>query len=197
MSDLALVPSTPLLLPEHGSLVDPVPQVRAAARRAVAWLVTRSAGPVLVLSADPLGARVGRALLVAAGWSGPVDELVATASDADPERLPDTVLAVADGTACRGPDAPGGLDPRAAGFDGGVERALREGDPGALAGLDPALAGELLCAGAPVLRLVGRVLGPPASARLDLAEHPFGVRYWVARWEGAGAAGRMPTTARG
>ena len=199
MSDLAVVPSTPLLLSEHASLVDPVPQVRTAALRAAAWLVARATGPVLLVCAEPLGARVGRDLLAAAGWAGPVDDLVATAAaadagDADP--LPGAVLAVADGTARRGPDAPGGHDPRAAGFDERVEQALRDGDPGALSRLDQALARELLCAGAPVLRLVGRVVPAPASSWLDLAEDPFGVRYWVARWQG-GAAGRMRAPTRG
>jgi hypothetical protein len=106
------------------------------------------------------------------------------------------LLAVGDGTARRSASAPGYLDERAAPFDEAVERAVREGDLPAIAGLDPALAAELMAAGRPAWQALAGALaaGRPAAPH-SAAEHPapgrlrteilysgapFGVAYLVA-----------------
>ena len=52
-----------------------------------------------------------------------------------------------DGSARRSVSAPGYLDERAAPFDESVARAVRDGEPAALAALDPELAAELMADG--------------------------------------------------
>ena len=59
------------------------------------------------------------------------------------------LLVMGDGSARRTLKAPGYLDPRAAGFDSGVERAIRAGDLAALLDLDQALALDLMATGRP------------------------------------------------
>lgn len=160
---IAVVPSAPALLPAYAGLTDPVADVRAAALEAVAWLD----GPVQVLAADDLGRRVGEHLLGRA----PVDD----AAD---------LLVVADGSARRGEKAPGHLDERATGFDAAIDAALRQGDPAALVRLDEALGAELLARGVPAFRALGAQVGDrPVRAQVDYADDPFGVQYWVVRWE--------------
>jgi hypothetical protein len=74
------------------------------------------------------------------------------------------LLIMADGSARRGPRAPGYLDERAAAFDAAVEDAVRDGDLGALLDIDPALARELLAAGRPAWQvLAGAVPGQPSA----------------------------------
>ncbi len=133
----------------------------------------------------PLAHAVGAWLLDEAGSAatrvgvGPADLGQLLAGLAGPV----AVLALGEGSARRTVKAPGYLDPAAAGFDGGVAAALRDGDPTALAGLDAVEGERLLASGVPTWRAVGAALrGSPATARLLLDEAPFGVGYLVADW---------------
>lgn len=91
------------------------------------------------------------------------------------------MLVMADGSARRSPRAPGHFDPRAAAFDAELERAVRDGKPGALRDLDETLARELLAVGRPAWQvLAGAMPGPVPSAEVLYADAPFGVCYLVA-----------------
>lgn len=161
---IAVVPSALALLPEYASLDDPVADLRAAVTGAVAWLVED--GPAAVDAATAGGLRVGAHLLG--------DRLDPDAG----ERL----LVVANGSATRTEKAPGFLDERAADFDAAIGAALTGGDPAALAALDLDLARGLWCPDAPALARLGRTSGP-VEATVDYDEDPFGVQYWVVRWQ--------------
>jgi hypothetical protein len=147
----------------------------------------------------PLSLAVGVALLREAGLlqddARPAVELHGVAADlpveparrygqllaARPERI--ALLVLADGSARRGPAAPGYVDARALAVDGAVEAALCTGDAAALLALDPATASELLIAG----RVAWQVLAG-ACERYDLQatchyrDAPFGVWYPVVTW---------------
>jgi hypothetical protein len=155
---VVLVPGVLALLPEYAGLEDPVADLRAACLEAVGWL---GPGEVTVL-ADPRGERVARALLAAADRTGP-----ATGP---------SYLVVGNGSACRTEKAPGHLDERAEAFDAGLGRALRAGTFDA----DLSLADELLADVGQIARLGDLAAGP---ARVDYDDDPFGVQYWVMRWE--------------
>ena len=185
MNRLVLVPGVLALLPEYAGLTDPVAEVRAACHAAVSWLA--EAGPVAVVG-DPQGRRVGEWLLAEAGSSAVAPELqgpdAKTRSSAAiaPERHAAAVLAVGNGSACRSEKAPGFLDERSFGFDDALREALTRPDPAALAGLDTGLGGELLAAlDGP--RALGEVLTPQHEATVDYDDDPFGVQYWVIRWD--------------
>jgi hypothetical protein len=100
------------------------------------------------------------------------------------------LLVMADGSARRGPRAPGYLDERAAAFDAAVEGAVRDGDLGALLDIDPVLARDLLAAGRPAWQvLAGALHGQPRTgaghgqlpaAEILYSDDPFGVAYLVA-----------------
>ncbi len=95
------------------------------------------------------------------------------------------LLVMGDGSARRGPRAPGHFDERAAGFDAEVLRAIRAGDLDALLALDPGLARELMATGRPAWQvLAGALAKTPGRAALvtDVlyADDPFGVAYLVA-----------------
>jgi hypothetical protein len=93
------------------------------------------------------------------------------------------VLVMGDGSARRTVKAPGYLDETAAPFDAAVTRALASGNAATLAALDSADGERLLAAGVPAWRAVGEALaGRAVTARLHLAEAPFGVGYLVADW---------------
>src|SRR5260370_798986 len=62
------------------------------------------------------------------------------------------LLAMADGSARRGPKAPGYFDGRSGPFDAEVERAVQAGDLAALLALDQDLARELMATGRPPWR---------------------------------------------
>jgi hypothetical protein len=90
------------------------------------------------------------------------------------------LLVMADGTARRSLRAPGHLDPRAAGFDAAIERAVRDGEPGALRDMDVGLASELLVTGRPAWQvLAGAMPGPVPGAEILYCDDPFGVFYLV------------------
>jgi hypothetical protein len=133
----------------------------------------------------PLPHLLGAWLLDQAGHTGTrlgvgPDDLAAALDDVPG---PVGVLAMGDGSARRSEKAPGHLDPAAGPFDAAVARALGDGDPAALAALDPAEGERLLAAGVPVWRAVGAALaGRSIEGRLLADEAPFGVGYPVASW---------------
>lgn len=108
------------------------------------------------------------------------------------------LLVMGDGSACRGTAAPGYDDPRAEPYDKEVAAALATADAEALLRLDETLSAQLRVAGrAPWQVLAGAALasdptGSPAGAAAngrawhgELSYHgaPYGVAYFVARWE--------------
>jgi hypothetical protein len=91
------------------------------------------------------------------------------------------LLVMADGSARRGPKAPGHLDERSAPFDTGVERAIRAGDMAALLAVDADLAGELMATGRAAWQvLAGALAGRQPACDILYSGDPFGVAYLVA-----------------
>jgi len=97
-------------------------------------------------------------------------------------------IVVGDGSNRRGVRSPGYEDARAAGFDAEVSKALSGADAEALAGLDPALADELGCAGRAAWQVVAGTRTEPgaATATMRYEGAPFGVGYFVADWRFSG-----------
>jgi hypothetical protein len=164
---VALVPGVPALLPVYASLDDPVAELRAACRGAVAQIVTPGAGVLVV--ADAPGRRVAEALLAEVGAR------VVEGSSYD------AVLVVGNGSARRRDDAPGHLDDRAAAFDDDLGEALRVTDLNALGTLDRGLAADLLADVTGPAALPDH-LSPDATAQVLYADDPFGVMCWVVVW---------------
>jgi hypothetical protein len=138
---------------------------------------------------------MGAYLLDQAGWTGPREiwsvaetepaaacARLGRALAAPPHRT--ALLVMGDGSARRGPKAPGHFDERAAAFDAAVERAVRAGDLAALLALDPALARELMATGRPAWQVLAGAFPAAAGAALSVnvqyAGDPFGVKYLVA-----------------
>jgi hypothetical protein len=99
---------------------------------------------------------------------------------------PWALLAMGDGSACRGLKSPGYDDPRAEPYDRDVARALAGADVDALLALDPALSAQLKAAGrAPwqVLAGAARAAGGPWRGELTYDAAPYGVAYLVATWQ--------------
>lgn len=99
---------------------------------------------------------------------------------------PWALLAMGDGSACRGAAAPGYDDPRAGPYDTAVARALTGADADALLGLDTDLSAQLKVAGRaswPALAAAVRATGRPWRGRLSYDAAPYGVAYFVASWE--------------
>jgi hypothetical protein len=95
--------------------------------------------------------------------------------------LGDGQLVVANGSAKRTEKAPGHFDERAEGFDAALGAALRAGDLDVLRGTDTALADDLW---ADVDALIGLGdLGQITEVQVDYDDAPYGVQYWVVRWE--------------
>ncbi len=91
------------------------------------------------------------------------------------------LLAMGDGSACRGPKAPGYFDQRSLAFDAEVERAVRAGDLEALLRVDPELASSLLATGRPAWQvLAGALAGVPVETHVRYCDDPFGVAYLAA-----------------
>jgi hypothetical protein len=153
-----LVPGVLALLPEYAGLTDPVAGLRAVCLEAVGGL-----GRDVTIVADDQGRRVAEHLLAATSRSG---------GDS-------SYLVVGNGSACRSEKAPGHLDERAAAFDDALRAALVGGD---LSGVDVALGSELLASLDGILRL-GEILAPDCAVSVDYDDDPFGVQYWVMRWE--------------
>lgn len=152
MSPVALVPGVLALLPSYASIDDPVAELRAACVKAVEELGPR----VRVETSGPSGARVGEALVTAAGGE------VVTSGESG-------VLVIGNGSAKRTEKAPGHLDDRAEGFDASLRASFDD--------IDQQLAAELW---ADAARLAG--LPPLAQADVLYDDAPFGVQYWVAVW---------------
>lgn len=209
---MAFCPCPPLLVPElsAGASVE-LDLLRAACDAAVARLLVAGPARIAVLagtgagqwpsdaggSMRPYGVDVraggpgvrlpgpltiGAWLLDRSGWDGP-RRYVGVAGEPPAADGREAWLVLGDGLARRADDSPGRHDPRAAGFDDAVSRALAGGDAAALAGLDLALAEQLWCGGAGVWRAVGSaVAGRVADASLLLDQAPYGVGYLVATW---------------
>lgn len=164
MTRVALVPGCLALLPEYASLDDPVHELRSACLAAVAWL-----GEDVRVIAGAQGARLASSLLAEVG-TAPV-----TSGEA-------AYLIVGNGSARRSEKAPGHLDPRAVGFDEALGKALVTPDPDAVGALDLGLADELWADVGPIVEAAD-LLRTVDTVAVDYDDDPYGVRYWVARWE--------------
>lgn len=160
---VALIPGVLALLPEHASLRDPVVDLRAAVDAAVSWL-----GQEVEIVATDQGRRVAEAVLAAR-----------SASAGAVER---SVLVVANGSACRTEKAPGFLDERAEGFDASLRAALTTPVPDALRRVDGELGRKLWADVAALPELAG-LLADARTVAVDHDAAPYGVQYWVMRWE--------------
>jgi hypothetical protein len=140
----------------------------------------------------PAALGVGTWLLGQAGWRAS-RILQSVAQVAPPVRCADigarlaasrgrvAMLVMADGSARRGPKAPGYVDGRSTGFDADMERAVRTGELGLLLSADPALARELMATGRPAWQvLAGALRGRKVSSEIRYRDDPFGVAYLVA-----------------
>ncbi|HTR93046.1 MAG TPA: hypothetical protein VMI73_15040 [Trebonia sp.] len=160
-------------------------------------LYTNSDEPAL-----PLSLGIGARLLDEAGYAGPRSfrgigvsapaeaclrlgrQIAASAPSCPNQRI--ALLAVGDGSARRSVTAPGYLDERAAPFDESVARAVRDGEPAALAALDPELAAELMADGRAAWQVLAGALtaegATPGGLRGDVLyeQAPLGVAYLVA-----------------
>jgi hypothetical protein len=93
------------------------------------------------------------------------------------------LVVIADGTARRGPSAPGYTDERSAAVDETWTTALATGSPDALMTLDPTLTEALMMAGrTPLQVLAGAAAGQSWRGALLWSGDPYGVQYAVASW---------------
>ncbi len=97
------------------------------------------------------------------------------------------ILLIAEGSASRGPDSPGGGQDGAEAFDAALAAALAEGSPLALAlaaGTSASLPAALMFTSGPSLRALADVTRqrPPTHAELLFDAAPLGVGYFVAAW---------------
>lgn len=181
---MVFLPPVPALLARNASIEDPVADLRAACRQAVAWLVAAHPSRVGVLAdpvddanrlrdvTRPIGARLAEELLAAEGYRGGlVDDVAAPAT-----------LVLLNGSACGVVAGPGTDDERSEEFDRTLGEALRAGSPAALTALDPRVARELMAAGIEPARTVAVGLAAPVEVEVDYADRPFAVSYWVVRW---------------
>lgn len=164
---VVVVPSTLALLPRYAGIEDPVPELRAAVRAAVGWVLED--GPVAGVAGSASGQRV-------------VDHLLGGVEPAVPG-----LLIAANGSAMRTEKAPGHYDERAEAFDAAIGKALAAGDPAALGQIDLGLAAELWAGDdAATLAALGRRLAGTArveKVQVDYDDAPYGVQYWVVRWQ--------------
>ncbi|KQW48569.1 hypothetical protein ASC77_07420 [Nocardioides sp. Root1257] len=164
MTRAVLVPGVLALLPEYAGLEDPVADLRAACLEAVRWL-----GPDPTILADEQGARVGRSLLRAAGFETGLRPSSTTAG----------LLVVGNGSARRTEKAPGHLDERAHGFDDDLRAALASSD----ATWPDLTLGDSLWASLDGIGRLREIRPPGVTATIDYDDDPFGVQYWVMRWQ--------------
>ena len=158
---VVIVPSTLAFLPEYASIDDPIAELRGAVEGAVDWLLAE--GPAAVRGATPAAKRIGAELLGDFRGSGP------------------GLLVAANGSATRTEKAPGHFDERAESFDEALGKALSSGNPAALADLDLDLAAELWAPDASALASLATF--EVTSTQVDYDDAPYGVQYWVVRWE--------------
>ena len=193
----ALVLPSPRALLPWLSETDPVPELRAACAAALDQLFADGADRLVVLAppvsdlnrargvVDPVGHRIARHLLGEREFDAQVALPYEAASLIEHGDTRSTaVIVMADGSACRGEKAPGHLHPDAIPFDDAIERALRTGDVDALAGIDPAQARALWCEGAAGFHVLAEIArGRGIAADVSYADAPYGVAWWVARWD--------------
>jgi hypothetical protein len=165
---IVIVPPALALLPEYASIDDPVAELRAAVGAATDWLL--ETGPVVGIAGNAAGQKVARHLV------------------GDPDEAVPGLLVVAGGSAKRTEKAPGAFDERAEAFDSALGKALAAGDLEALAAIDLDLAAELWAGDdALVLAALGRRLlrggTRVAAVQVDFDDAPYGVQYWVVRYE--------------
>lgn len=157
---LVLAPPVLALLPEYAGLEDPVAELRGVVLDAVGWL-----GRDVTVLGDDQAQRVAAHLIDATSREG--DE--------------PSYLVMGNGSARRTDASPGPYDDRAVPFDDELGRALRAGDTAALAAVDHELARELWACVGPISDMARQSRLPRAQVDYDSA--PFGVQYWVMRWE--------------
>lgn len=160
MTRLVLVPGVLALRPEYRSLIDPVAELRAAVAAALTWAAPPPSGH---FSSHESGVSV-------AETTQPRDR-----------NYPINVV-VGNGSAKRTEKAPGYFDPRAEAFDESLRSALVASDPEALRAVDDGLAKELWAS----TESLGELADLLEGARLvsvDYDDAPYGVQYWVIRWE--------------
>ena len=112
----------------------------------------------------------------------PVAELRAAVTAAVEWAGPEGLVVVGNGSAKRTEKAPGYLDERAEAFDEALRTALVEPSPAALRRVDTALATELWAS----VESLGTLADALEGARLvsvDYDDFPYGVQWWVMRWE--------------
>jgi hypothetical protein len=98
-----------------------------------------------------------------------------------PERI--GLLVMADGSARRGPKAPGYSDHRAQATDRSFEEALRAGDPEPLLKLEPDVADDLLIGGRAAWQVLSGACETLAvRSTCQYSDDPFGVWYPVYVW---------------
>jgi hypothetical protein len=191
-----VLPSPRALLPWL-SETDPVPELRAACTAAVDELTATSPERIVVVAApvselnqtrgvtEPIGHRIARHLL----GERELDEQVALPYEAaslieHADAKTTALIVMADGSACRSEKAPGHLNPDAIPFDDVIDRALHGGDIDALARIDLEQAHELWCDGAAGFHVLAEVArGRGIATHVSYAEAPYGVAWWVARWD--------------
>ena len=197
MIDCALVLPSPRALLPWLSEIDPVPDLRVACAAAIGKLLVDGPDRIVVVAApvsdlnrargvtEPLGHRVARHLLGEVLFDAqPALPYTAAALLEHEVAEPAALIVMADGSACRSEKAPGHLHPDAIPFDDAIDRALRDGDVETLATIDPARAHELWCEGAPGFHVLAEVArGRQVSTEVSYADAPYGVAWWVARWD--------------
>jgi hypothetical protein len=123
----------------------------------------------------------GRRMLQSVGEDEPADRCAGFGAQIARSGPRVALLAMADGSARRGPKAPGYFDDRSHRFDAEVEHAVRTGDLSALLALDQHLARELMATGRPCWQvLAGALHGTGPSTEIRYCDDPFGVAYLVA-----------------
>ena len=191
-----VLPSPRALLPGL-STADAVPELRAACTAAVGKLLADGPDRLVVVAApvselnqargvtEPLGHRVARHLLGDTAFDAQPALPWTAAALLEQEPTAKTALVViADGSACSSEKAPGHLHPDAVAFDDAIDRALRDGDVDALATIDPDQAHELWGEGAFVFHVLAEVArGRAITTDVSYADAPYGVAWWVARWD--------------
>jgi len=166
---VVVVPGVLALLDRYASIDDPVAQLRTAVGEAVSWLL--EPGATVAVYCEPQHLRLAEQLVLGAGGR------------LHPFEEPEAVLAIANGSAKRTEKAPGHFDERAEAFDAELGKALRAGDSRALAGLDETLARDLWADVGAFRSLSSDVDLTGAEVHVDYDDAPYGVQYWVVRWQ--------------
>lgn len=195
-SRIVFLPISPMLFPELATgATDDLGPVRTAAQEAVDWACDGARIGILTPEQPvnaPSWSLTGFGITIGEGTPVGLAEAVARrflgdrkATAVGPGALLadfDALLVMGDGSSSRTEKAPGHIKAAAVPFDDAVVSALRSGDAATLACLDLTVAGEAGAAGAPAWAWLAHQTESVETARVDLAEDPFGVLYIVARW---------------